>query len=304
MKKEYCFNCEKEVYPVLNKEKNTYKINGEKFEVEESIYRCPNCNNEIEIQDYDSINNIYTEYLKRYGLTFEDFKKIRNKYNLSQELFAHLLGWGKKTIERYENKESFPQKGYLDTYKKLKNGFEEFIKILNDNKERLKDDYYVILKKAKLFDYVKTINSFLYMLDDNPLGKTQIMKNMFALDFESYKEFGNKITTLNYANGTHGPIIDDYKWIINYLLHNNYIIMDPSFDEDKADTYLPNVKIDLTFFTKDEIKCMEKVKNKLKGKSAKELSLWSHKFIGWKATKPGEIINPKKYKDNFDLNTL
>lgn len=304
MKKEYCFNCEKEICPVSYKEKNVYKINGESFVVEESVYKCPNCNNEIEVKEYDSINNIYKEYLKRYGLSFEDFKKIRGKYNLSQELFARLLGWGKKTIERYENKESFPQKGYLDTYKKLKNGFEEFIKILNDNKERLKDDYYVILKKAKLFDHVKTINSFLYMLDDNPLGKTQIMKNMFALDFESYKEFESKITTLTYANGTHGPIIDNYKWIINYLLHNNYITIDPSFDEDKADVYLSNIKFDLDFFTEDEIKCMRKVKNKLKGKSAKELSLWSHEFAGWKQTKPGETISPKKYKDYFDLSTL
>ncbi len=301
MKKEYCFGCDKDVYPTLKKVKNIYKVNGDDVEVKENIYICPNCNNEIFIEGNDSIKKIHAEYLKKYNLIFSDFKLIRQSYNLSQELFAKLLGWGKKTIARYENEESFPQKEYVDTYKKLKNNPSEFIKILNENKERLKDDYYLILKRAKLFEHVKTINTFLYILNNNPLGKTQIMKNMFALDFENYKEYGYKITTLNYANGTHGPIIDNYKWIINYLLHNNYITIDPAIEEDKADVYLSNALVDLNFFFDEEVKCMNKVKNKLKGKSASELSLWSHKFIGWKETKAGEIISPKKYSDSFSL---
>ena len=46
---------------------------------------------------------------------------------------------------------------------------------------------------------------------------------------------------------------------------------------------------------------MDKVLLKLKGKSSKELSDWSHKFKGWIDTKDGEYIS-YSYSKDFELN--
>ena len=47
MKKVYCFNCNKNVEPNVISSKNKYKINGETFFLNENIYKCPICDNEV-----------------------------------------------------------------------------------------------------------------------------------------------------------------------------------------------------------------------------------------------------------------
>lgn len=300
IKKEYCFFCDKDVQIKKEIEKKEYKINGEKFLVDDKIYKCKNCDNEIIPDGYDPLKNIYDNYLKHYGLDFDDFKKIRKSLNLSQELFSKLLGWSKKTIARYETLASFPQKEYLDTYKRLKASKSEIVKILNDNKERLKEDYYTILKQTKLEGHIKTINAFLYVLQDNALGETQLMKNMFALDFHSNKTLGSPITTLKYAKAPFGPIIDKHEKIINYLVNNDYLSL-VFIGNDKV-KFKSNKDFNNDVFSDDELSILEFIKNKLKNKSANELSEWSHEFVGWQNTKIGQIIDYKKYKDEFNFN--
>ncbi len=299
MEKAYCYNCDKMVIPKKIKSKNKYKVNGEYVLIDENIFKCSRCDNEIDVPEYDQIQNVYDEYLKMYGLTFDDFKKIRNSYNLSQESFSKILGWSKKTITRYENKESFPQKEYLDTYKKLKDSKEEMVKIMLYNKNRLKDDYYVLLKQMGLYEHIKTLNSFLYMLSNNSLYSTSLMKNMFALDFEHNKIFDKPLTILKYAKAPYGPIIDNHNEVINYLLNNGYFKV--ITEDDEKFMFESNSDYDINFFNEDEISIMKKVKEKLKGKTPKQLSDWSHKFKGWKSTRLGQIIDYKKYKDDFTL---
>ena len=45
---------------------------------------------------------------------------------------------------------------------------------------------------------------------------------------------------------------------------------------------------------------MNKVLSQLKGKEAKKLTNWSHKFKGWTDTKNGELID-YKYAKYFEL---
>lgn len=298
--KTYCFTCDKMIYPKQKKLLREYKINGEKFKINEKVFLCPCCENEVDVPGYDQLKSAYEEYLKLYNLTFSDFKEIRKSYNLSQESFSKILGWSKKTITRYEKEESFPQKEYLDTYKNLKSSKAEMIKIMSYNKNRLGNDYYALLKQMELYEHVKTINSFLYMLKDNSLYSTSLMKNMFALDFASNKLFDTPITGLTYAKAPYGPIINDHEEIINYLLNNGYLGVLPV--GEKNFKFKANTDYDINFFNDKELGLMKKIKETLKGKTAKELSDWSHTFLGWIETDNGKIIDYKKYKKYFNLN--
>lgn len=299
-KKMYCFNCNKDVNPKCKKETNTYTVHKHEVILEEEVFTCPYCGNELMGETLDnSLYNIYNEYLKKQDLSFEKLKEIRNSYNLSQELFAKALGWSKRTIVRYENAESLPQNQYLSIYKKIFNNKNEFLNILKSNKSSIDNETYF-----KIYDAInaeldlKTINVFLYALKNNFLTKTQIMKNLFSIDFESKKETNKSITSLKYAHGTYGPIIDNKEKYLAFLMKQNYI----EFVNDEEDKILfkPTQECDLSLFTKQEIDIMDKVLLKLKGKEAKKLTDWSHKFKGWIDTKNGEIID-YKYAKYFEL---
>ncbi len=288
--KMYCFNCDKKVIPKQESVKNNYTINDEKFSVLETVYKCSDCGMELISEKLnESLENIYASYLKLNGLKQEDFKNIRKSINLSQDLFAKALGWSKKTITRYENGQSYPQKEYLEVYKKLKSNKDGIINILNSNRIKLGEEYYNILNKIKSSLDVKTINTVLFMLENNPLYETQVMKNLFAIDFYSQKENGHPITTLKYAKAPYGPIIDNEKNILNFLLQNNYLKI--IYYNDDLIKFTTAKLYDKNLFTKEELEIMTYIKNKLKNKTSKELSDWSHNFAGWKKTKNGQIID-------------
>lgn len=297
----YCWYCDKDIVPIRREEHNEYIIRGEEVIVHEELPFCPICGNQIDDGTMDEqLRAGYDAYLNLFGLSFQKFKDIRESYHLSQELFAKALGWGKKTIVRYENIESLPQVQYLQVYKKIENNKLEFIKILNINKPSMEEKTYN--KICSLIGYqenLKTENVILYLLKDNSLNVTQLMKNLFAVDFLSYKINNKTITNLNYAHASYGPIVDKRTEFIDNMIKNNIIKTSTSYNDDFIifeNVMEPNTSI----FNDEELEVLKKAKKALKNKTATELTSWSHDFIGWKRTKMGQSID-FKYSEYFEL---
>lgn len=102
----FCETCKK-VVPMSRELRNhTYHIKGEHISVEEEVFVCPICGEET-ISFGNAEKNeekAYHIYRERKGLLSpNEIKCIRQKYGLSQGLFARVLGLGEKTITRYEN---------------------------------------------------------------------------------------------------------------------------------------------------------------------------------------------------------
>lgn len=299
--KIYCYTCNKIVNAIIKNQNNSYTVRNKKININENILICPVCHSELYDDTLnDNLYDIYNEYLKTYNLSFEKLKKIRNYYNLSQELFAKALGWAKRTIVRYENAESLPQVKNLLIYKQIESNKNEFINILKSNKLLIeKETYFKIYNLINAELDLKTINTFLYILKDNYLTKTQIMKNLFSVDFQSYKERKVPITSLNYAHGTYGPIIDNKEAYLSLLIKQNYLEM--VNDEEDNILFKPAQECNTSLFKEDEIAIMNEVLKTLKGKSASKLTTWSHKFKGWLDTKEGQKIK-FDYSKYFELN--
>ena len=300
-KEYYCWYCDKDIVPVKRKVDNEYVIRGEKVSVHEELPFCPICGNQIDDGTMDDqLRTGYDAYLNLFGLSFQKLKDIRENYHLSQELFAKALGWGKKTIVRYENVESLPQVQYLQVYKKIDNNKLEFIKILNMNKQNMEEKTYN--KICSLIGYqenLKTENAILYLLKNNGLNVTQLMKNLFAVDFLSYKTNNRLITNLNYAHASFGPIVDKRTEFIDNMIKNNIIKTTTSYNDDFIifeNAMEPNINV----FNDEELEILKKVKKTLKNKTATELTSWSHDFMGWKKTKMGKTID-FKYAEYFEL---
>ena len=70
---------------------------------------------------------------------------------------------------------------------------------------------------------------------------------------QSMKENNKPITSLRYAHGTYGPVIDNKDALLSFLIKQNYL----EFVNDEEDKILfkPVQECDLSLFTKEEILC-------------------------------------------------
>lgn len=101
-----CDVCRKEVEVNLVKVKSEFKIRDLNIEAEITIPHCMHCNEVVTIQEIEDENSqiLYEKYKELKGLLSAiEIINIRQKFNLSASDFAIILGFGEKTITRYEN---------------------------------------------------------------------------------------------------------------------------------------------------------------------------------------------------------
>lgn len=105
-KRMYCPECDAEREIEIRHEKESYPVKNENVEIIAQVTYCKSCGEQIwnEEFDEDNLRKAYRLYRTSHGLLQpEDIKRIRDKYNLTQTTFAKILGFGEKTIARYEN---------------------------------------------------------------------------------------------------------------------------------------------------------------------------------------------------------
>ncbi len=107
MKKlSYCDKCGKDVGFATSQRKIKGKFKGVSFVCTETLCQCAECGNYVEYPKITEANlrAFYDGYKDAVGLlTGDAIVAIRKKYGLSAESFSLMLGFGAKTITRYEN---------------------------------------------------------------------------------------------------------------------------------------------------------------------------------------------------------
>ena len=188
--------------------------------------------NESQIQENDiAIKDAYRR--KKRLLTSKDINAIRGKYGISQSDLCILLGWGGKTITRYETHQ-VQDKAHDTILKKLNQDPEWFLDLLIEAKNNLLTDSYRryleiatvlyendqdrYLRKAieakyaryqsnqmfqgntvlSLDKVVDVIRYFAAATGVTSLYKVKLMKLMWYSDALSYKKRGSAITGLVY----------------------------------------------------------------------------------------------------------
>ena len=100
----YCPMCEteREVQPKTVREE--YQVRGETIAIDVPRLSCAACGGSLVDEAFgDPTLHVYAEYRRRHGLlTPEQIRGIREKYDLSQDAFASLLGTSPATLARYE----------------------------------------------------------------------------------------------------------------------------------------------------------------------------------------------------------
>lgn len=101
-----CPSCERETETCVIEKKETLSIKGKSFTLMVKVRICNHCKEELvdEKLDQETLLAFYDAYRKSENLlTSSEIRDIRLSYNLSQASFARFLGFGEKTITRYEN---------------------------------------------------------------------------------------------------------------------------------------------------------------------------------------------------------
>lgn len=321
----YCDNCDSLVEYEIIEKKEVYNLRGDLIEINSYVAKCKRCNSEL-FEPYlenENLKQLYRKYAKKHNLILpEDIKSMREKYDVSQTLFAIILGIGEATIERYESG-SLPSESISNLIKSAENPL-FFSRMLENNKSKLtKTDYERIKKNIeeikdfnvnylstleqvylqttnskdlnfqKLYEVVAELFNAIKKLGINFLYKTKFVKLLWLIESSYYDTFGEKLTGLDFAHLPYGPVPERHYILLEIMKEAKIINIEEVDDEpDKAYTILyPNDLSYAKFLEVSEQDFIEQIVGKYGSLNAKELTELTHNDLRWINTKDGELIS-------------
>lgn len=323
--KAFCMNCmkEHEIKTVEIEEKTSFK--GVSFvypahylycDVSDELYM-----NEAQIQENDI--SVKDAYRKEVGLlTSGEIVGIRNKYGITQGDFCTLLGWGGKTITRYESHQ-VQDKAHDSILRKIDSDPDWFLELLNESKSQIviesynkyesnalrlletAKDYYLIKSiKAGYAEFkgktqctgnaelslektVDAIGYFTSVLQVSESYRTKLMELLWYADALAFKERDRAITGLVYYAVSSGAKPVEYDTILNL---NS--ISDVATENGKRDGKQSVVSAGGYFghLSADDKRILDVIIDKLGKKSAEDILSAIRKEKAYIATKPQNII--------------
>ena len=328
-----CCMEEHEVKTVLVKEEAIFKSKKITYDalylycdMAEELYM-----NEQQLRENDI--RLKDAYRKSEGLlTSSDIYNIRAKYRINQSDFCGLLGWGGKTITRYESHQ-VQDKAHDTILKKLDQDPEWFLLLLNNYRANLpvesfqrylaaatalyeadRDSY---LRKAIEADYArfqgnqlfhgnaelsldKTVDVIRYFAASakiTALYKVKLMKLMWYADALSYKLRGFAITGLVYQALPMGAVPVGHNSIINL---KNVPCEEVDMGETTAYHFSLRGESTFPFLTDDDKHILDRVIEKLGKMSKSEIIRFMHKERAYIETASRDVI-PFEYAESLQI---
>ena len=326
-----CCMEEHEVKTVLVHEKATFK--NVKVDYEASYLYCDVADelymDESQIQENDI--RLKDAYRREEGLlTSSDIIGIRAKYGISQSDFCVLLGWGGKTITRYEGHQ-VQDRAHDTILKKIDGDSEWFLTLLHEARNSLPTEVYrkylntavaiheknqdVYLRKSIEASYagfhgamechgnvelsldkvVDVIRYFAASKQVDNLYKVKLMKLMWYADALSYKQRGSAITGLVYQAMPMGAVPVGHN-----LISDLKGVPCEEVDRGELNAYYFALEDESIFsnLSEDDINILDTVIHQLGKMSRNQIVEFMHKEQAYVKTVRGDIIS-FKYAENL-----
>lgn len=319
-----CCMEEHDVKTVQINEKATYK----NVEIE-YVVKCLYCDladelymDEQQMQENDIC--LKNAYRKKEGLlTSDEIVAIREKYDITQTDLCTLLGWGAKTITRYESHQ-VQDRAHDTILKKIDRDPEWFIFLLNNAKENLSDVAYnkclvvanrlyeedrdLYLRKAIEAEYARfkgdkllhgnkelsldividVIRYFAASTDVTSLYKVKLMKLLWYADALSYKTRKETITGLVYQAYPMGAVPVGHNSIINLKA---VPCEEVDIGETNAYHFFIQKETAFPFISDNDKKILNTVIKKIGRMTKKEIVAFMHNERAYTETAPWDNIS-------------
>ena len=256
-------------------------------------------------------------------LTSSEIGNIRAKYGISQADLACVLGWGGKTITRYESHQ-VQDMAHDSVLKKIDNDPEWFLELLNQGKEKISESaykrYYAIiakifearqddyLRKSILAQYIKyesnldstggtvlnldkvvaVIRYFANSSEVLNLYKVKLMKLLWYADSLSFKRRGFSMTGLVYSALPMGAVPIAHKSIID-LKGVSY--EEEEFADGSGYRFVKTSDDDYTVLTNEDIDILDKIIQVCGRDTREQIVNRMHNEKAYKETTQGEVIS-------------
>lgn len=160
----YCDVCNKMNETYQEGLTDMFKVKDIEVKATINVLKCKTCHGEVFDKQNEIKNDIivFDQYKKtKHLMTSADITMIRKKYGLSQAAMAKILGFGVKTITRYEN--GSIQDSTHDNLLRLIKNEDNFIMLWKLNKHNLSDHENNKIRKK---NFTKINASFQYNFND------------------------------------------------------------------------------------------------------------------------------------------
>ena len=231
-------------------------------------------------------------------------KTLRELHSFSQEELSQKLDISRQSLIKYESGSvELP----LEIVRKLSMIFDVDYSCIIDNKMPVEPSY-EIQKSRKNTDQCdirisipennieKFKQVFLYILAKvgaRPnVGQTVLYKLLYFIDFDYYELYEKQLMGLSYIKNTYGPTPVDFAKLSRQMEKDGLIEeVKTEFYKHEMTKYLPLKEPDLTLLSARELEFINSELEKHAGKTASELSAFSHKDIPWIGAKEKQLLD-------------
>lgn len=326
--RKLCLCCmeEHDVLYVRLKEKNVFK--GHEIEYDVEYEYCDVAEEYMSSEAMTSANDMSLKnaYRKKIGLlTSVEIENIRQKYGITQSDLAILLGWGEKTITRYETHQV--QDVAHDTIlRKIDEDPEWYINLLKRSAERFSQSTYLkyfdaarrlyeskqdeYLRRTIQSQYIKyenfaecrgntdlnldkvveVIRYFANSLKVKALYKVKLMKMLWYADALSYKRYGHSITGMVYQAYAMGAVPLQYDLIIDL---KGVTYEEVEFSEGSGYHFVATPNNRYVHLTKEDKGVLDKIIEVFGGVYKQSIIDSMHKEVAYIETASNDIIQYK-----------
>ncbi|MEW5843765.1 MAG: type II TA system antitoxin MqsA family protein [Bacteroidota bacterium] len=313
----------------LQIEDGNHTFRKEKFDIHSYFYKCAKCGEEFTTTELDHINlaQVYNQYREAHNIpSAEQFKLIRERYDLSAARMSLILGIGQNQYSLYESgdipnesnsqlislimdpeifkKHLLKRKSILQPkdFDKIVEHLDSVILEEQENANCYESFFFnpfsspSDLNGFQSTSLAKFANMVIFFLQDAFLV-TRLNKYLFYSDFLNYKNTGFSISGYNYAAIPLGPVPQDYKTVYDLLEEHNYILTEPYETEfDFTEKFVLAKEFDSSLFSQIELESLKTVRQKFATLKTKKIIDMSHEELGWLENKDRkDLISYQKY---------
>jgi len=301
----------------------TFPVRGEDTEVETQVAVCPECGDDLSIEELDrlALEKAFAEYRLRHGLLSpEEIRQIRERYGLSQRAFALVLGWGEITVHRYEA--GSLQDPAHDTQLRMAADPRNMALLLSTNGGRLSPKQRARLEEAlaahesgaatpigrrcwpfmtraadefsgfRAFDEDRFAEMVVYFAGTSGVFRTKLNKLLFYADFLSFKQSAVSISGAPYLAFQRGPVPYHYDWITDDLEQLGELQTTEWASGEKSGEIISALRpVEVSVFSEPERRVLEFVRAHFAHATSKELTELSHAEAAYAETAPRQMIS-------------